>query len=662
MGNYSSSNFVSNVDVSNDANNGTGGQNDNGGDAGGVNNNDNSADGGENTIEEDESNVDHDRLTSLSNYYDNNDSLTDDQHMVSFMDLQDDPERYEGTGINLSWGEYYVPAAETNGDEDESGFDKDEAKEISKEQLDREDVQRIFSNINNAKNGVKSGIKFDSMLLETDAESNLSLLGMPDTVLECVLHYTIDEPSEMCVLERVCKRIHMMTASDDFWARRASTIVPKPFLVSKGHMFILSCELDERDATTREMALKMDGIRRIGRFQRSAANVIIDVLKEEDECLASTLRTLSANILTRMTCGPAVNFRLRGDTIGYLCELVQGFMVERLEITNYLNTHYKNLHFKKQPPNDAENPETPEVQREDIALAFKQGDSFECFRSLCNRKPMRCNLDTHYHGELTSYLDCSCSLRSAGIIWRWPHDNCHGVLPAEAGRRIIRRLAYIAGIVKMSNEAFILAEAELLHAFGTLLVDAYESSVEVNSLSSFLDTDVELTYNEPTGGVDMFRTPPPPFYDYNKEKVSYTIETPGQVVYTIVPGQISAAAKDRGITPSTVYGDMWIVSSGFTQEEEIEIERSYYYSDVMNESDDDTYYDDDEKEKSSITKDDDEELSDNDSKVSWMEREEDEDSEMDLDDYCQQHYEDEFGTGHLIVDHSTPGAPTFSLP
>ena len=83
--------------MSNDANNGTaGGQNDNGGDAGGVNNNDNSSDGGENNtyIEGDESNVDHDRLTSLSNYYDNLTPRTHTTHSLNDLLLSPKDETY----------------------------------------------------------------------------------------------------------------------------------------------------------------------------------------------------------------------------------------------------------------------------------------------------------------------------------------------------------------------------------------------------------------------------------------------------------------------------------------------------------------------------------------------------------------------------------------
>ena len=102
----------------------------------------------ENNNNGDENYVDHDRLTSLSNYYDSQIGLMDldnglqqireearqqgQQRMVSFMDLEEDPEIYEGTGLNLSWGEYYVPHEEMNSDDESSC--SSEAEEIDEDE------------------------------------------------------------------------------------------------------------------------------------------------------------------------------------------------------------------------------------------------------------------------------------------------------------------------------------------------------------------------------------------------------------------------------------------------------------------------------------------------------------------------------------------------
>ena len=182
----------------------------------------------------------------------------------------------------------------------------------------------------------------------------------------------------------------------------------------------------------------------------------------------------------------------------------------------------------------------------------------------------------------------------------------------------------------MSNEAFILAEAEMLHALGVLLVCAYESSVNMKGkVTPFLDEEDELTYEAPHSAVDMFSSPPPPFQNEQ------------QLVYTIVPGHIRTAAEQRGITPYKVYGAEWVASSGFTKDEEMEIERSYYYKDISSSDDDEdeeSCSDDeieDRKENASLGS----VESKSDSRVSWTESEDEDsdlESEMNMDDYDEE--------------------------
>ena len=436
-------------------------------------------------------------------------------------------------------------------------------------------------------------------------------MGMPDTILEKILHYT-KYPSEICTLESVCKRIRRMTTCDEFWARQP-TPSSKSFLIN------------------REIALRADGLRQIRIYQKNSSNAIIDVLGDGSECVADILRTLSADILARMNhLGPAVHFRLRGDTLGYLFELLQGYMIGRLKVAALMACHAA----------FGVTGQSYVVHKEDMAFAF-QTDLFQSPVSsyLSSPRPVRCNIAEGSHGQIVSTVGCSCSISSSsGIVWRWPSDDCHGVLKPESSRKIIRRLAYQAGIREMSSEAFIVAEAELLHALGMLLVDVYESSVEIEMTrkSSFLSTDEELTYNTPTDSLDMFKSPPPPFYPLYKP-LQEQDEQEESIIYTIVPGQVRSAAEKRDITPCIVYGDVWIATSGFTAEEEMGIERSYYYDEYCEYEPDISdniklyggfdYHDEISEEK--VNADD-----GNDSEISWDESE-DEDSEMDMDDYSE---------------------------
>jgi hypothetical protein len=261
---------------------------------------------------------------------------------------------------------------------------------------------------------------------------------------------------------------------------------------------------------------------------------------------------------------------IRGDTVGYLCEVLQAYMIRRLENANLLAIN-KFCGFYEI---DSKLLERYGVQRDDIALAFGGfRDSRLGFTTLPFSQPA-CNVATKDHGtNTTSVLHSSCSLPSSdksAIVWRWPTDDCHDVLPPEAGRRIVRRLAFRAGVVVMSDDAFILAEAELLHALGLLLVSAYESSVEMSASknNARLHANDYISYNDPIDSIDMFKTPPP---------LSWKTQEENQPIYTIVPGQIKSAAEQRDIQPYNVYGITWVPTSGFTAEEEFDIEMSYYY-------------------------------------------------------------------------------------
>jgi hypothetical protein len=210
----------------------------------------------------------------------------------------------------------------------------------------------------------------------------------------------------------------------------------------------------------------------IKKYQRQVTNIIMDVLSGAKEGrFAHIFRTLSANIMRRMNhVGPEAQCILRGDTIGYICELLQGYMTRRLYQAFLLR--YNALNLKPENYGDFE------VSRDDIEFAFQ---GLSPFMPYSCQKPAKCNVSKLEHKKGASTYGCSCGISSSsGIVWKWPIDNCHDILPPEAGRRIIRRLAYRAGILEMTNEAFVLAEAELLHTLGVLLVDAYESSVELS--------------------------------------------------------------------------------------------------------------------------------------------------------------------------------------
>jgi len=635
------------------------------------NNNNNNRNG--DVINDIASTINHERLRALSNYADQNQdnaswywnvgtvqhppagwplyrplsNLSDleredirkgETRMISYKDQ----ERYEGTGLSLDWGEYYVADDEMGSNSSEESS-LSEAEEIDDEEQEREDRQAVSLAVNINTSQEPSAINFDQ-LDNNVTPSSPTLMGMPDIILEKILHYSTEQPSEVCVVERVCKRIHRLTTDEDFWRRHPSSKDRSSvFTIFRGRGSLYR----RYGPTPRKAVFLYSGLRNIRKYQKGGSKfnrtnpyTILNVLRneEEEDVVASTFRTLSADILSRMNyLGPEAHFRLRGDTIGYICELLQGYMIERFQMTMFLVRHrlgygffdldrIRSIRLEEDPsPNATGNGDRCTVQRDDIKLVFQKDTFSPFFCGHSPQRPRRCDVATGDHGQ-GSDLVCSCFLpSSSGIIWKWPDDNCHDVLPPEAGRRIIRRLAYQAGIVKMSNEAFMLAEAEMLHALGILLVGAYESSVEMSKTAQFLDKEKEVSYNEPTLSIDIFKTPPPPFQDE-------------QLIYTIVPGQIRAVAEERDITPSNVYGDVWVASSGFTKEEEEEIEQSYYYKDNKSSNEDDESEEVEGEEKSGTKQKEEPDDDGNDSDTSAWSESSVEDSELDMDDYEEDCY------------------------
>ena len=197
----------------------------------------------------------------------------------------------------------------------------------------------------------------------------------------------------------------------------------------------------------------------------------------------------------------------------------------------------------------------------------------------------RCSVGKKCHNTVSS-ISCSCFISSShGTQWCWPEDDCltEEIMPAEIRRKIVRRLAYRAGIIQLTSDAFDLIAAEIFHLLGVLLVDAFEASMKVDYgmyMASFRPCQDytkhvhRLTYGTPGDGLDMFSVPPPPMpiEDDDGEDGGYS--------FTVVPGQIKVAVTNRfgGNLDSirTVLGDTWVPSSGFTAEEEKVEEISYY--------------------------------------------------------------------------------------
>jgi len=438
----------------------------------------------------------------------------------------------------LAWGEFRV--LELFDSDDDSAVSFEEAMEVSDEQVALEEQQAEAAN---------SSIyiyQAESWACEDDREDSPSLLGIPQGLLQTILIYATKTQAEVNALATVCRQFSTIVETYDNGEDMTGFRFCHPSLGKKPGV------------RATKSAEGIYNVRKAQGCQKDTYNDIKAVVCDTCEVdgvayiCDDNLVSLAANVMTRMNhFGAAASFRIRGDTVYYLFELLQGYMVKRLEDALLMAVHCGRT----------------EVQEQDFALLPSQ------------KKQSKCNVAEKYHGVDSCSFICSCSLPSrSGIIWRWPENDCRDLLPPDAGRRIIRRLAYKAGIIRLTGAAFEIAEVELLHTLGVLLVEAYESSVEMSKSARFLGPEEALPYRMFPDSIDMFYVPPPPITEpLNNEKIDIDKEKKDPV-YTIVPGQISAAAQRRNIEPHVVYCGCGYVSSLSFEDEEI-IETNYYYKD-----------------------------------------------------------------------------------
>ena len=121
-------------------------------------------------------------------------------------------------------------------------------------------------------NSMKAGLRTN----DTTRPSSPNLMGMPDILLEKILHYVTHSPSELCLLETVSKRVCRMLRGDEFWARH-------PFIYPKSYYWVNLFGDDERN---RRRFFHMNGmLQQMKRYKHNAMeeDAIITVLGGADE-------------------------------------------------------------------------------------------------------------------------------------------------------------------------------------------------------------------------------------------------------------------------------------------------------------------------------------------------------------------------------------------
>ena len=159
------------------------------------------------------------------------------------------------------------------------------------------------------------------------------------------------------------------------------------------------------------------------------------------------------------------------------------------------------------------------------------------------------------------------------------------ILGAEERRKMVRALAYRAGIVKMSGSAFSIVSTEILHHMAVIVSYAYDTFVS--------DPPVMLLEEGDDSNADYDSDQSE---DVHLEKriqrgLNYyaRFHPPGQTGLIVIPRQIRDAAVMIGMKPLLgfgVFGDEWAASNDDDRQEEVENAEDQYYPEEEIESED----------------------------------------------------------------------------
>ena len=159
---------------------------------------------------------------------------------------------------------------------------------------------------------------------------------------------------------------------------------------------------------------------------------------------------------------------LRGDTIAYLTEVIQGHMITRLEKAH-------RIAIESLRPADG----YPAI----TASNFQLMDLLTLTGETSNEF-LHCSISRGHHNcRLISNDDCSDEQ----------------ILGSEERRKMVRALAYRAGVVKLSGEVFSIVASEVLHHMAVLIYNAYEECWGQHpcSCTGHLDNPLYVNREEP---------------------------------------------------------------------------------------------------------------------------------------------------------------------
>ena len=359
-----------------------------------------------------------------------------------------------------------------------------------------------------------------------------SLHRMPEAVLGRILqNFKADEDASTLVsLEMVCSSLKSALSSDVLWAQTLDN--------GRGDAEFLEEPRYEGLPTWREYALRRSALTNIHIWQTPAtrknreakgtANIVLDTLGGID-----AVRNLATALLHRMNAAvdEAIHqMHLRTDTVSYLAELLQEYMVTKLKKAFACTT------FRSGPED-----KDPIVHADDIAFLSKLdvigAGMTERATAIYTRPFMRFS-----------------TRAGQDISWVWPADHCSDLLSSDESRLLIRRFAYRAGICKIGSDAFEFAASDFLHTMSFLLIDAFEAckgmapthieTLEKVEDQRYITSDQgdKILGIDSSINIEYYQNFCPPFRS----------DENGKIECTIIPRQIQDAASRCGL--KKVYG------------------------------------------------------------------------------------------------------------
>ena len=265
---------------------------------------------------------------------------------------------------------------------------------------------------------------------------------MPEEALKRILLFIDDKDAHRDVLslERTCWAFRNLLQNDNVWVLCIDDRWRKEYLTDNVE--------DTNPPKNREMAFFKWCWSHINDETITDENLVLKYLGGLNGVRRVTSKVIDAMMLTQHTADHPTMPRLRNDAILYLVKVIENSLLLRL-------TRTKNLVVGSlRTGDDYPTVTADDMKRLDSIFLMNQGYVFD-----------DCSIP---HG---SHYCTRCFCDSDTQFWTWPKHNCQGdEFLGELDRcKLVRALAFKAGIVKFSGDVISTISAEILHDMAVLV-------------------------------------------------------------------------------------------------------------------------------------------------------------------------------------------------